>query len=120
MATGLYTVRPDEAILWLGILLDAVFDPTSKTINLARSAEIANQRARDNSLHRALALRPSDGKSQLLALASDFTNYPEDYPDTQRAELIESWMERWVQPEDIKRLNARVRKRRQRLKEANL
>ena len=66
-APSLYTVRSEEAILWLGVLLDAVFDPTSQTVNLARSAEIANQRAKDNGLQGALNLRPRDGKSQLLA-----------------------------------------------------
>ena len=60
---------------------------------------------------------PDQEEDTLIALASDFTNYPEDYSDTRRAELLEAWMDRWVQPDDVKRLNARIRKRRQRLKE---
>ncbi|TDX22937.1 hypothetical protein DFO67_1267 [Modicisalibacter xianhensis] len=105
-------IRPGEATLWLGVLLDAAFDPTSKTLNLARSAEIASQAAQDQGMTGALRLTARDGQSQLLALASDFVNYPEEYGDRRRAELLLGWVERWMQPEDWARLQARVRKRR--------
>lgn len=104
-------IRSDEVSIWLGVLLDAAFDPTSKTLNLARSAEIHNARVRDQGL--ALdKLTARDGLTQLLALASDFTAYPEDYSGTRRAELLLAWVERWIQPQDWTRLHARVRKRR--------
>lgn len=105
-------ISPLETSIWLGVLLDAAFDPTSKTLNLARSAEIANQVARDQGLVNALHLTARDGQSQLLALASDFVNYPEDFSDRRRAELLLGWVERWIQPGDWTRLSARVRKRR--------
>lgn len=108
-------IVPSEAQLWLGVLLDAAFDPTSKTLDLARSAEIANQQAQESGQLDALRLAARDGKTQLLSLAGDLTAYPEDYSDQRRAELLLAWAERWVQPEDWSRLAARVRKRRQRV-----
>lgn len=108
-------IVPEEASLWLGVLLDAAFDPTSRTLDLARSAEIANQEAQANGLRDALRLTARDGKTQLLALAGDLTAYPEDYSDQRRAELLLAWVERWVQADDWTRLAGRVRKRRQRL-----
>src|SRR5690554_2338294 len=108
-------IQPAEAGLWLGVLLDAAFDPTSKALNLARSAEIANRAAAEQGMTDALRLTARDGQSQLLALAGDFVNYPEDYNDRRRAELLLAWVDRWMQPEDWARLQARVRKRRQRL-----
>ena len=107
-------MRPDEALIWLGVLLDAAFDPTSSTLNLARSAEQLNASARDQGLD-LMKQTARDGQSQLLALASDFTNYPEEHTDARRAELLLAWVDRWMQPEDWARLHARVRKRRQRL-----
>jgi hypothetical protein len=105
-------IRSQEAKIWLGVLLDAAFDPTSKTLNLARSAEIANQAAHSQGLTNTLCLTARDGQSQLLALASDFVNDPEGYTDHRQAELLLDWVERWMQPEDWARLQARVRKRR--------
>ncbi|GHB15743.1 hypothetical protein [Modicisalibacter luteus] len=107
-------IRPEEATLWLGVLLDAAFDPTSKTLNLARSAEIANQAAQKQGMAGALRLTARDGQSQLLALASDFVSYPEEQSDKRRAELLLGWAEHWMLPEDWTRLAARVRKRRER------
>lgn len=106
-------IRPDEVSVWLGVLLDAAFDPTGQTLNLARSAEIINARARAQGLD-LMKQWARDGLSQLLALASDFTNYPEDFPDRRRAELLLVWAERWMQPDDWSRLQSRVRKRRER------
>lgn len=108
-------IVPGEAQLWLGVLLDAAFDPTSRTLDLARSAEIANQQAQTSGHRDALRLTARDGKTQLLNLAGDLTGYPEDYSDQRRAELLLAWAERWVQAEDWSRLTARVRKRRQRM-----
>lgn len=105
-------IRPDEALLWLGVLLDAAFDPTSITLNLARSAEAANKAAYEQGMKEALRLTARDGQSQLLALAGDFVNYPEEYSDRRRSELLLAWVERWMQPEDWTRIQARVRKRR--------
>lgn len=106
-------IVPSEAQLWLGVLLDAAFDPTSKTLNLAHSAEIANRQAQARGKRDALYLTARDGKTQLLALASDLTAYPGDYSDRRQAELLLRWAERWIQPNDWGRLTARVRKRRQ-------
>ncbi|MEQ5770046.1 hypothetical protein NFH98_20965 [Halomonas sp. H33-56] len=106
-------IRPDEVTIWLGVLLDAAFDPTSATLNLARSAEAFNSQARGQGLD----FQPQtarDGLCQLLALAGDFTAYPEDYTDRRRAELLLAWVDRWMQPEDWSRLSSRVRKRRER------
>lgn len=108
-------IVPGEAQLWLGVLLDAAFDPTSRTLNLARSAEIANSTADRLEREGALRLSAQDGKTQLLAIANDLTAYPEEYPPRRAAELLLGWAERWVQPEDWSRLQARVRKRRQRM-----
>lgn len=108
-------IVPSEAQLWLGVLLDAAFDPTSKTLDLARSAEIANQHAQAQGSRDTLRLTARDGKKQLLSLAGDLTAYPEDYSDQRRAELLLTWSERWVQADDWSRLTARVRKRRQRM-----
>lgn len=109
-------IVPSEAQLWLGVLLDAAFDPTSKTLDLARSAEIANQRAQEVGRRDALRLTARDGKTQLLGLAGDLTAYPDDYSDQRQAELLLIWAERWIQPEDWGRLAARVRKRRQKMR----
>lgn len=108
-------IVPDEAQLWLGVLLDAAFDPTSKTLDLTHSAEIANRQAQESGQRDAMRLTARDGKTQLLALADDLTAHPEEYGDQRQAELLLDWVERWVQPKDWARLQARVRKRRQRL-----
>ena len=110
--TSRRVIRSDEVGIWLGVLLDAAFDPTSATLNLARSAEIHNAKAREQ----GLALTPQtarDGKSQLLGLASDFTVYPDELTSARQGELLLAWIDRWMQPEDWTRLHARVRKRRQ-------
>jgi len=111
-------IVPSEARLWLGVLLDAAFDPTSRTLDLARSAEIANHQTQANGPRDALRLTARDGKTQLLALAGDLTAYPEDYSDQRQAELLLAWAERWIQPEDWGRLAARVRKRRQKMRQS--
>jgi hypothetical protein len=87
------SISPYEAHIWLGVLLDAAFDQTSRTLSLSSR----------------------DGQTQLLALAGDLTAYPDDYSAQRQAELLLAWAERWIQPEDWGRLAARVRKRRQRL-----
>lgn len=99
-------IVPSEAQVWLGVLLDAAFDPTSTTLELKRSADRLNHTGPG---HGWLARH---GQTELLAIASDLTQYPHDYSDTRRAELLLAWAERWVQPEDWSRLHARVRKRR--------
>lgn len=106
-------IQSDEVRIWLGVLLDAAFDPTTQALNLARSAEIINARAKANGLDvRKQTAR--DGLTQLLALASDFIAYPEDYTGKRQAELLLIWAERWLQPDDWSRLQARMRKRRER------
>lgn len=99
---------PEEASLWLGVLLDAAFDPTSTALDLKRSADVLNHTGPGNNW------QTRHGQAELLAIANDFTRYPEDYSTTRRAELLLAWAERWVQPEDWQRLQGRVRKRRQR------
>lgn len=106
-------IRSEDAEIWLGVLLDSAFDPTSRTLNLSRSAEILNDCSRQHGMTNALKLTARDGKSQLLALASDFTNYPGDFTYQRRAELLLEWVNRWLQPEDWQRLRERVKKRRQ-------
>ncbi len=106
-------IRPNEVGVWLGVLLDAAFDPTAQALNLARSAEAINARASAQGLN-LTKQRARDGLSQLLALASDFTTYPEEYTDCRRAELLLVWVDRWMQPDDWSRLHSRVRKRRER------
>lgn len=82
-------MHPQEVATWLAVLLDTAFDPETETV-------------------------PPQGKAQLLALASDFTNYPEDIPNTRRAELLLLWVSKWL-PETVwPRLQSRVRKRRAR------
>lgn len=86
-------MNADEVATWLAVLLDTAFDPSGPS-----------------------SLSPVDriGKAQLLALASDFTNYPDDFPDTRRAELLLLWVAKWL-PESLwPRLQNRVRKRRAR------
>lgn len=109
------SIAPDEARIWLGVLLDAAFDPTARhQLNLGRSAEILNQCAQEQGHTSALKLRGRDGSAQLLSLASDLTNYPEDYTSQREAELLLAWCEMWLQPDDWRRLVERVKKRRQR------
>lgn len=82
-----------EVATWLAVLLDAAFDPSG-----------------------ALSISPGDYKAkvELLALASDFTNYPDDFPDKRRSELLLLWVERWLPDWLWHRLQSRVRKRRAR------
>tara|TARA_R110001606_G_scaffold23555_2_gene78710 strand:+ start:174 stop:410 length:237 start_codon:yes stop_codon:yes gene_type:complete len=49
----------------------------------------------------------------LVGIAHDATAYPDDIPGWRLAELLLRWAEQYVPPEDWKRLQARVRKRRQ-------
>jgi hypothetical protein len=82
-------MHPQEVATWLAVLLDTAFDPGSETVT-------------------------PQGKAQLLALASDFTNYPEDFPHARRAELLLLWVNKCL-PETVwPRLQSRVRKRRAR------
>ncbi|MBL73160.1 MAG: hypothetical protein CMF21_00075 [Idiomarinaceae bacterium] len=101
-------IAPEEASLWLSVLLNAAFDPASTALDLQRSADVQNhtEPGRD--------WQARHGQAELLAIASDLTQYPHDYSDTQRAELLLAWAERWVQADDWQRLQGRVRKRRQR------
>ena len=114
------SIAPDESHIWLGVLLDAVFDPTARhQLDLARSADIANQVIQEKSGHREALRRLTgrDGKTQLLGIASDLTTYPDDYTSQRGAELLLAWADRWIQQEDWGRLAARVRKRRQKYRD---
>ena len=101
-------IAPEEASLWLGVLLDAAFDPTSTALDLKRSADVLNLTGPGR------GWQARHGQAELLAIASDFTQSPHDYSDIRRAELLLAWAERWVQADDWQRLQGRVRKRRQR------
>lgn len=101
-------IQPSESSLWLGVLLDAVFNPTSQVMNLASRAEALNRGSKGGWSARI-------GRSELLAIARDITDYPDDYPPSKAAELLLLWAERWVPPDDWSRLKARVRKRRERM-----
>lgn len=83
-------MHPPEVATWLAVLLDTAFDPDSEAVE-------------------------PQGKAQLLALASDFTLYPDDFPDTRRAELLLLWVAKWLPDSVWHRLQSRVRKRRVRL-----
>lgn len=102
-------IRQDEVDMWLGVLLDAAFDQATQGLDLDQSAALLNTNAPG-----ARKLSGRDGLAQLLALASDFTNYPTDYNDTRRAELLLAWVAMWLQVDDWNRLQGRVRKRRAR------
>lgn len=80
-------MHADEVTTWLAVLLDTAFDPDSEAI-------------------------AQQGKSQLLAIAGDFTTYPDDFPDTRRAELLLRWVATWLPDGQWPRLQSRVRKRR--------
>lgn len=82
-------IRPDEADVWLSVLLDAAFDP-------AQGEAVAAKRL------------------DLLAVAHDITHYPDDIPIERRAALLVCWVERWLSAKDWMRLQGRVRKRRSR------
>lgn len=99
---------PEEASLWLGVLLDAAFDPTSAALDLARSAGVLNHTGSGS------GWQACHGQAELLAIASDLIRYPDDYSSTRRTELLLAWAERWIQPDDWQRLQGQVRKRRQR------
>lgn len=101
-----------EASLWLGVLLDATFDPTSQVIHLDTQADAMNRELPS----------PSDGgwsaqigRSELLSIAKDMTDTPDDYPPSRAADVLLRWANRWVTTNDWSRLKARVRKRRQRM-----
>lgn len=116
------SIVPEEADIWLGVLLDAVFDPTTRhQLDLARSADLANQVLLEKGGHREALRRLTarDGKTQLLGIASDLTTYPDDYTSQRAAELLLVWAERWIQPEDWGRFAARVRKRRQKYRDGD-
>jgi hypothetical protein len=104
-------IVPSEAAVWLGVLLDAVFDPTSNVVNLAAQAEAMN-RAAPSSAPGGWTARM--GRSELLMIASDINDYPDDIPPPRAAGLLLAWSARWLTPGDWSRLQSRVRKRRQR------
>lgn len=104
-------IRFDEVDVWLGVLLDAAFDPATQGLRLDQSAAALNAKADTPGLRK---LSGRDGLSQLLALASDFTNYPDDYTDARRSDLLLAWVAMWLQVDDWSRLQGRVRKRRER------
>lgn len=74
-----------EASTWLAVLLDYSFS--------------------EKNAQRAALL-------DLLGIAHDVTAYPDDIPGWRLAELLLRWAEQYVPPEDWKRLQSRVRKRR--------
>lgn len=82
-------INADEVATWVAVFLDAAFDPGSQELD-------------------------QHGKSQLLALVSDFTNYPDDFPSCRRAELLLMWSSVCLPDDWWPRLQARVRKRRSR------
>lgn len=98
-------IHPSDHRIWLGILLDAALDPTSQQLNLARRAEELNK-GKENGFTSRSAL------SDLLTIARDGIDYPEDFPPKRTAELLLAWTYRWLTPADWKRLQARARKRR--------
>lgn len=87
-------MNADEVATWLAVLLDAAFDPAHDAVE-------------------------QKGKAQLLALASDFTHYPDDYPNARRAELLLRWVSIWLPGDWWERLQGRVRKRRSRATSAS-
>ncbi|WP_110644111.1 hypothetical protein [Salinicola sp. CPA57] len=107
------SIAPEEVEMWLGALIGAAIDPTNHTLNLGRSAELLNQRMRESGIE-FTPKRGRDGISQLLALAGDFVNYPDDHTAARRAELLAEWCKLWLQPDDWTRISAKIRKRRQR------
>lgn len=80
-----WAIQAAEAHLWLEVLLTHAFGST----HAQRVARL-----------------------DLLGVAHDATAYPDDIPDGRLAELLLAWAEKYVSPEDWKRLQARVRKRR--------
>lgn len=78
-----------EVATWLAVMLDAAFDPATQAVT-------------------------PEGQAQLLALASDFTHYPNDFPNQRRAQLLLRWAGIWLPDEWWQRLHGRVRKRRSR------
>ncbi len=106
-------IDPLESSVWLGVLLDATFDPTSQVLNLAAQAEAMNREAPPSTPNGGWSARM--GRSELLAIARDITDYPDEYPPRRTAELLLMWADRWVPSDDWSRLKARVRKRRQKV-----
>lgn len=104
-------IDPGEHRIWLGILLDAVFDPTSRVVNLRARAEAMNREYPPSTP--GGGWNPRIAQAELLSIASDVTDYPDDIPPRRAAELLVLWAERWLTKEDWDRLQGRVRKRRQ-------
>lgn len=82
-------MHANEVATWLAVLLDTAFDPGSDAVE-------------------------REGKAELLAIAGDFTNYPDDFPDARRADLLLRWVAKWLPGDCWPRLQGRVRKRRSR------
>ncbi len=78
-------IQAAEAPLWLAVLLDYSFSNK----NAQRAAQL-----------------------DLLGIAHDATAYPDDIPNWRVAQLLLAWADQYVPPEDWRRLQARVRKRR--------
>lgn len=108
-------IAPVEDSIWLGVLLDAAFDATSQKLDLWTAAEAHNRKTAELGMVDATKLDPREGRSQLLQIAIEYTNYPGDYQGDRLAMELLAWINRWVQPEDWVRLSARVRKRRHRM-----
>lgn len=83
------TMHADEVATWLAVLLDTAFDPAIDAVE-------------------------REGKAELLAIASDFTHYPDDYPESRQVELLLRWVAKWLPNDWWPRLQGRVRKRRSR------
>lgn len=104
-------INAGESAIWLGVLLDAAFDPTSQALNLAARAETLNREAPPSMPQGGWS--PRIGRSELLGIASDINDYPDDIPPSRAADLLLRWADRWVSSDEWTRLKARVRKRRQ-------
>ena len=100
-------INPVEWSMYLGVLMSAAFDPTSRVLNLARSAEILNKKAGGKRFNARTGLR------HLLDIAYTLTDETRDISAAKRASMILEWVQTWVQSEDWKRIQAQVRKRRQ-------
>ncbi len=79
------SIQPREASIWLPVLLEYAFSSS----DTSRAAQL-----------------------DLLGIAHDATAYPDDIPSARMAELLLLWAAYAVPTADWRRLQARVRKRR--------